>query len=428
MKSKSLSRILVLGEDARMVLPIVRSLGRRGMLVDVGWLPQDSPVRHSRFLNRVHELPSFRNSCEEAAMSLRKLLARESFSLVIPVGEAVSCLLQQYRNQLGESTRIWLLEPETFAHATDKTAMHHLASRLGIAIPFTAVATSESEIESAVQQASVPVVVKPACSTSGPDVPKNYVEIHDDRVAAIQSAKTHLTRCSSVLIQSSLPGQGVGVEFIASAGNILTAFQHVRIHETTGHGSTYRMGQVVSQELLSATAALIRELQYTGVGMCEFRVDEVSGQWGFVELNPRFWGSLPLAVASGADFPWFLYQLLVEGVTTFPQSFKTHHRCRSLRSDLRWMYRGWRGLFNSEMRHCDQLQGWGINERSSLHLLADLMRILTFRDGVDTFAWDDTRPFFSEIQDLFCRRLSRQQRQIQQRRRPLADTLLAQRV
>ena len=35
----------------------------------------------------------------------------------------------------------------------------------------------------------------------------------------------------------------------------------------------------------------------------EFRVDAASDHWILVEINGRFWGSLPLAVASGMDFP-----------------------------------------------------------------------------------------------------------------------------
>ena len=45
----------------------------------------------------------------------------------------------------------------------------------------------------------------------------------------------------------------------------------------------------------------MRELRWTGLAMVEFRV----GPRGpvLMEINGRIWGSLPLAVKSGADFP-----------------------------------------------------------------------------------------------------------------------------
>ena len=47
--------------------------------------------------------------------------------------------------------------------------------------------------------------------------------------------------------------------------------------------------------------------------MFEFRVDNGSGAWALLEVNARPWGSLPLPVALGADFPYRWYRLLVEG-------------------------------------------------------------------------------------------------------------------
>ena len=32
-----------------------------------------------------------------------------------------------------------------------------------------------------------------------------------------------------------------------------------------------------------------------------------------IEVNPRFWGSLALAIYAGIDFPYLLYKLAMEG-------------------------------------------------------------------------------------------------------------------
>ena len=43
--------------------------------------------------------------------------------------------------------------------------------------------------------------------------------------------------------------------------------------------------------------------------MVEFKIDRESGVPKFMEINGRFWGSLPLAVIAGVDFPYLYYRL-----------------------------------------------------------------------------------------------------------------------
>ena len=40
--------------------------------------------------------------------------------------------------------------------------------------------------------------------------------------------------------------------------------------------------------------------------MVEFKRDEISGKFNLMEINPKFWGSLELAIKAGVDFPSYL--------------------------------------------------------------------------------------------------------------------------
>src|SRR5262249_11632060 len=66
----------------------------------------------------------------------------------------------------------------------------------------------------------------------------------------------------------------------------------------------------------------------------EFRKDATSGRWILIEINGRFWGSLPLAIAAGADFPAWLYDLLVEGRRRFPREYEVGLLSRNASLDL----------------------------------------------------------------------------------------------
>ena len=48
--------------------------------------------------------------------------------------------------------------------------------------------------------------------------------------------------------------------------------------------------------------------------MVEYRHDPLSGQYWLMEVNGRFWGSLPLATAAGADFPTMLADMRIVGM------------------------------------------------------------------------------------------------------------------
>ena len=47
--------------------------------------------------------------------------------------------------------------------------------------------------------------------------------------------------------------------------------------------------------------------------MVEFKVAEDSGDFWFIEINPRLWGSLPLAVSAGVNFPKIAIECAVTG-------------------------------------------------------------------------------------------------------------------
>ena len=48
---------------------------------------------------------------------------------------------------------------------------------------------------------------------------------------------------------------------------------------------------------------LLDALNWHGVAMVEFKREERTGHLYLMEINPKFWGSLDLALASGVNFP-----------------------------------------------------------------------------------------------------------------------------
>ncbi len=388
--SSATGKVLVLGGNYRMVLPIVRSLGRKGLSVHLAWCPPDSIALRSRYLACVHSLPAHAPDDDAWCTALRELGSRERFDLVIPAGEFENMACQSRRAVLEPDLRLAILSPDAYRATIDKIETGRLAHAVGVPYPRTIAVAETDDIETILATVTPPAIVKPCSSHTGSDSNKNFVQRVADGDEMRRAVRAALLSRHRVLVQELVPGRGAGIEVLAHEGTILFSFQHDRLHETTGYGSAYRVSAPVNADLLDAVRRLFAAIRYTGVGMVEFRVDPESGRWCLLEINGRFWGSLPLAVASGADFPYFLYEMLVHGKTSFPQSYRLGVRSRDLSFDLLW--------FARQLMPARDLRvtGWDIVREPRRRLVADLFRAVTFRDRVDSFEQDDLRPGFTE--------------------------------
>jgi hypothetical protein len=145
-----------------------------------------------------------------------------------------------------------------------------------------------------------------------------------------------------ILLQQYCRGEGYGVEVLAREGRIVLAFQHHRLAEipVTGGASAWREGTALDPVLYGHAERLIQALRWTGLAMVEFKVGE---EVWLVEINGRVWGSLPLAVLSGVDFPAALVELHCAGGAQVQENgrsvdgYRTGLRAYNLELFLSWI-------------------------------------------------------------------------------------------
>jgi predicted ATP-grasp superfamily ATP-dependent carboligase len=92
-----------------------------------------------------------------------------------------------------------------------------------------------------------------------------------------------------------------------------------------------------------AGLAILRALKWHGVAMVEFR-QRADGTPVFLEVNGRFWNSLPLAVYAGADFPALLARMAEHGDVEPQVDYREGLRCRWLLGDFRHLIEVMRGV------------------------------------------------------------------------------------
>ncbi len=393
--------VLVLGHDARMLLPIVRSLGRHGLKVDLAYCPFDSPAAHSKYIRTIHQITPPADNDETWIDELKELIEEQQYQLVIPASEAIVFKIQSRMSDFQDIQSIYLINQITFETAFDKTRTFDLSRELNISVPVSKICKSREEFNTYLRDDKYPVFLKPACSVGCEELSdKIFVTKASSRKEAEDQFNALHAANIPVLIQKEVAGTGVGIDFIAHEGEILVAHQHRRLHETTGHGSTYRISEEINTELHDAASKIIRALDYTGVGMCEFRLDQMTKEWWFIELNARFWGSLPLASAAGVDFPLYLYEMLVHGKKEFSPSYQHGTRCRNMRNDIRWSSNWIRQQISNQAGLKAQKEGWKVNHVSAGQLTSDCLRLLLLNDHQDVFSFDDVNPGLWETKQI----------------------------
>jgi predicted ATP-grasp superfamily ATP-dependent carboligase len=381
-KSRSPSgQVLVLGNDDRVVLALMRSLGRQKLQIHVAWCDSETPAMSSRYLHSYHELPPYSAHDDSWIIALNRLVESHAYDLIIPCNDFAVFPLQRFRNRLTDSGNWYLLDERSFQATFDKHRTSQLAKTLGIPTPRDIlVGTSANPFQNDaawITELSYPVYVKPRSSVTEKDVTNRRSAQRVKDGAELRNVLSTLQNPDGVLVQEGFDGEGHGVDILAFEGVILVEMQHRRLRETMHGGSTYRESTKLNPRLSKATAAMVAELGYTGVAMFEFRVDPQSDRYVLLEVNGRFWGSLPLAIVAGADFPFCLYQMLVCGRREFPEQYSEGVRCRNLVPDLRCI-------------------------KKNLGTMATVWHLITifFRGGhQDHWAWDDWKPQFRLFSD-----------------------------
>ena len=138
-----------------------------------------------------------------------------------------------------------------------------------------------------------------------------------------------------MLFRSPPGGEALGVSLLFNKDAEPRAlFVHKRLREypLNGGPSTLRES-VLRPEAAELGVRLLRALRWYGVAMVEFKVDPRDGVPKLMEVNPKLWGSLSLAIASGVDFPALLYRLATEGDVPPVPDYRVGVRCRFLLAD-----------------------------------------------------------------------------------------------
>ena len=334
-------RILVLDGNQNQAVASVRSLAHAGHTVFAGESASWSKAGWSRASSGTLRYPSPQGHVEAFLDAIAGFVRQQPGTLVLPMTEATTLPVSAHRDALiSAGAKLVLPEHKDLLRAFDKDETTRLAASLGGAVPKTLFISSEEQARDASHSVRYPVVLKPRASeelSSAGKVRTAGRPRYASSPLQFENAYRDISgRASGVLVQEFVQGEGTGYFALMNHGQLRAEFAHQRIRDVypTGSGSAVRISVEPDPEIRRSSLAILSALRWHGVAMVEYRKQPGSPPV-FIEVNGRFWHSLPLACYAGVDFPALLARMAEEGDIEPNPSYRSGVRCRWLLGDAR---------------------------------------------------------------------------------------------
>ncbi|HHL38991.1 MAG TPA: ATP-grasp domain-containing protein, partial [Deltaproteobacteria bacterium] len=304
--------------------------GEKGVFVTAGESTRLATALFSRHAARrvVYPSPSARPGGFMEWLSGE--LARGGHDAVIATEYETQLLLVRNRGVLERCVRLPFPGAALMERVHDKAALMEYAASAGVDVPLTFLPEGPGHVDELAGRLDYPVVVKPRRSSGSRGIV--YARNADELRRAWRTVNS---RHPLPMVQEYVPtvaggARGVGVVYnFDSEPRAAFAYRRLREYPVSGGPSTLRES-IDDRGLVERALFLMNRLGWVGPAMVEFRMDARDGRPKLLEINPRLWGSLQLAVLSGVDVPWMLARLAVDGDVEPVMDYRAGVRCRWL--------------------------------------------------------------------------------------------------
>ncbi|MBS1625435.1 MAG: ATP-grasp domain-containing protein [Bacteroidetes bacterium] len=300
-------KILVLDAGNQNTLAIVRSLGAKGHKIILCGYQRASLSFFSRFAFRKVMLANPKSNENAFISGLLDILRSDRIDLVMPVGFKSYEVCTRHQNEIRQYANLIVTTEQNITLAIDKRATYDLAEKLKIPYPKTFRIQDIATLDTL--SLTYPCVIKSAFESG-----KNEVTYASDLTElkvkfAEMVSRNNFKPEDYPIIQEFITGDGYGFFAYYHQGVCYRSFMHHRIREYPVTGGASVCAESFDDDTLRHLGIrLLDHLKWNGVAMVEFKRNNTTGEYMLMEINPKFWGSLELAISAGVNFPEMLVQ------------------------------------------------------------------------------------------------------------------------
>jgi peptidoglycan/xylan/chitin deacetylase (PgdA/CDA1 family)/predicted ATP-grasp superfamily ATP-dependent carboligase len=298
------SNVLVTEAAERGPLAACRSLEQAGYTVTAAAQTRLAPGHWSRSCANRIVVPDPKDDPQAFVASLAEIARHRDFAALLPGGEASLLAISERRGDLEESFCVGLPTHDVVERSLDKVLLLREAAAAGMPPPASIVCEGPKDAVEAADDLGYPVVLKPRRSilreTAG--TRQQGIVLAESRgeveggarklgapfiVQRYESAAERLS-CGGVLTDGELLGLAVA--------------RFERVWPPRGGAASFAETVEPRGDLVAAAEMLLRSIGWQGVFELEV-LAFADGRLAAIDLNPRLFGWLALAVGAGADLP-----------------------------------------------------------------------------------------------------------------------------
>ena len=244
--------------------------------------------------------------CED----ILKICRQNEIKYILPAHNETEVLSRRLKQDYPELCRM-IPHIDQINLFNNKKKSYDLANSLGIDVPkrfnYECTATLKNALNNNPREKYV-IKLHKSNSSKGVFYGETVKEVLDTTSYLIKKFSLPIERYPQV--EEYVDGVGIGCSHLYWDGKKILNFGHERVVERieTGGTSTFRK-YFHDYALNIASQKILESVNYHGLAMVEFKYNKQTGQYWFIEVNPRMWGSMPFAISCGANFPYTAFSL-----------------------------------------------------------------------------------------------------------------------
>lgn len=385
-----MKRVIITDTQYRMALAPMRTLARAGYAVTAAELSSVPPAARLGFFSRdAHDTLTLGTDSEGFCAAIERAAGDDRPTLLC-VNRGSMMLAMRSRMRLEQSVDLLLPGEEAMRAADDKGRMYQVACRVGVPVPQTTALSEHESLDALACAVRYPCIIKYRNGEAlGLKPAERYTVVRDEAAFRAEYLRMHEIDPDPIA-SDYIEGHDIGVAVVMDKlGRCVSAlcYESLREYPLAG-GPTCSLRTVWSRELVGHACRLLREINYVGLAMLDFR-GTVAEPY-FLEINPRVWGSAMIAPVSESP----LFVRYVEAAQGIARPLDT----AALHPDYRV---GRRMRFTPQSLLCFLALMKREGRAETLRAYAEGFFDPSVRDGL--FTWRDPKPYLHYLAGLLGR-------------------------
>jgi predicted ATP-grasp superfamily ATP-dependent carboligase len=309
-------------------LPIVREMGRSSIRSFFFSQHGRNPVIHSRYLSGRFQIADLTDTNHITA--LNNFCGRFGIGSLICLDENLKYSLIEHQKCLPD-LKFAFPSLDSYDIAIRKNRSASFVGGLGIPIPETTPIETLSDLEVFDRPFDRDIVVKGIRGVASNHIryASNYRDLVTSYREIYEIEKDDELADTKPIVQEYIGGPTYLTQGLSQHGKVKIVVPHRKIREwPISGGITTRATTITEPRLVEYTTRVMEALNWHGECGMEWKYDEERDDFYFIEMNPRFEGSVDIAIKAGVNLPKLLLDVIHEKTVPDDLEYRpdTHYR------------------------------------------------------------------------------------------------------